>query len=175
MWKFLQIQLQHLLLQASRSSYDILAISNKPCPLFCAVSFIFPCPSQGLFWMPVLQEKTSSVQLSDKQKLEPRSCKDTPLRLCDSQSLSPRLEKAHGGCILGVQICHCFKDCIQQGLKHSWTGSDICVSVSEWVTLGSRFSFHNHAYFINSASLDWHLDSKSTGVWTHYDTFFGPI
>lgn len=88
MWKFLQIQLQHLLLQASRSSYDILAISTKPCPLFCAVSLIFPHPSQGLFWMPVLQEKPSSVQLPDKQKLKLRSCKDTPSRLCDSQSLS---------------------------------------------------------------------------------------
>lgn len=42
MWKFLQIQAQHLLLQALRSSYDILAVSNKPCALLCVVSYILP-------------------------------------------------------------------------------------------------------------------------------------
>lgn len=30
--------------------------------------------------------------------------------------------------------------------------------------MGSRFLSHNHAYFINSASQDWHLDSKSTSL-----------
>lgn len=88
---------------------------------------------------------------------------------------SPRWKKASGRCILGVQSCHCFKDCIQQGLKHSWTGSDIFVLLSEWFTLGSRFSFHNHAYFINLASQDWHLDSKSTGVHPLWHIFWAHL